>query len=113
MRAIARATGKSWNDVLKGLVEISLKTGYSPTSPDCYGRYLESFGWKKRKQPLKDDRKRLTAKEFCVKFKGKCVAHIGSGHITCIEDHHVLDTWDCTDWCVGIYWSLEDYYEEG
>ena len=70
----------------------------------CYGKYLEGLGWSKQKQPRKPDGKKYTGSEFVGFFKGTAVANIGGGHVTCIKDGKVWDTWDCTDGCIGNYW---------
>lgn len=110
-RAIATSTGKTWDEVLDGLVEIAHKYKYSVGCPECYGRYLESLGYSKMKQPRKPDNTKYTGHDFdeYLSDQGRLfgydiVAHIGGHHIVAIVDGTVYDTWDSTDGSIGNYW---------
>lgn len=117
IRAIARATGKTWDEVLDGLYATSKRTKYSIASKECYGRYLEGLGWVKHKQPRKSDGTKYTGTEFCRQLKrydcelegdfpiDRIVAHIGGHHIVAIVEGQVNDIWDCTDGCIGNFWT--------
>ena len=118
IRAISKATGMSWDETLDGLVESSHKHKYCIASPEGFGRYLESLGWEKQKQPREYDNTKLTGEAFCWyltrkykdrKDKPSVVANIGGHHTTCFvysDDirYKCLDTWDCTYKCVGNFW---------
>lgn len=88
----------------KGILEFWLKTGYDMSDVKCFGKYLESKGWQKQKQPRKADNTKFTGKEFVKHFKGVCVANIGGNHTVCIKCGKVLDIWDSTGGCIGNYW---------
>lgn len=123
VRAIATATGKPWEEVLQGLTEFALKYKLMPNDDKCYGRYLESLGWRKEKQPRKDDNTKYTGSEFCelldsedceyiLNYKSSIntvIAKIGGHHIVCIKlhdgEHKIYDTWDSTYGCIGNYWT--------
>lgn len=97
---------------------MQLKTGYDISDVKCHGKYLESKGWIKQKQPRKSDNKKYTGDEFCSKLNhdilaaGKSViANIGGHHIVCIKETEglhgsfkVFDIWDSTGGCIGNYW---------
>lgn len=104
IRAICTALDKPYEEVYRELLELCLKNGYSIASKENYSKYLESFGWKKQKQPKKSNNTKYTGKEFHKVFKGTCVAHLGGNHIVCIKNGKVYDTWDSTDGCIGNYW---------
>lgn len=105
VRAIATATQMPYNDVLKGLYEVALKTGYHIDDKKCYERYLKQLGWIKRKQPKKYDGTKYTGKQFCREnIFGRVIAHIGGHHIVAIVEGQVYDIWDSTDGCIGNYW---------
>ena len=74
-RAIARATGKSWEEVVREMAEMSIKTGYAVNDKKGIEKYMESIGWIKMPQPRKVD---------------------GTKYIN--------DIWDCTKKCIGNYW---------
>ena len=123
LRAISTATGKTWDEVLKELTVFALKYKLMPNDDKCYGRYLESLGWRKEKQPRKEDNTKYTGAEFCELLDSdKCeyaldfysstdtiIAHIGGHHIVCIKkhdyEHKVFDTWNSTRGCIGSYWT--------
>lgn len=104
IRAICTALDQDYNTTAKELLEFCLKTGYDISDVKCFGKYLESKGWGKQKQPRKPDNTKYTGKEFVKIFKGICVANIGGNHTVCIKNGKVMDIWDSTDGCIGNYW---------
>lgn len=123
IRAIAGATGKSWDEVLTDLTKLAIKYKVMPNDKACYGRYLESLGWTKRTQPRKGDNTKYTGSEWCEKLtsyhkKGydnvpkNIIAHIGCHHIVCIKmteqgEFKVHDIWNSSRDCIGVYWTKE------
>lgn len=104
-RAIASATGKSWEDVVMEMAQFSIKTGYSINDKKGIEKYLDSIGWIKLKQPKKLDNTKYTGKEYIREFNPDCIiCTMGSHHLTCIIDGKVNDIWDCSDGCVGNIW---------
>lgn len=121
IRAIALATGVTYNQVTRDLARMQCETGYDMSEPRTYGKYLERMGWVKHNQPRKDDGTKYTGADFCVwlsvnkrKDYGNIVANIGGHHVaaivpTCAGDgindrFKVCDTWDSTGGCIGNYW---------
>ena len=116
-RAISRATGIEYQDVVRGLADEQIATGYDASDPKCFGRYLERLGWHKHKQPRKPDGTKYTGKEFCQEIMRydcsipgdfriwEIVANIGGNHTVAIIHGQVNDTWDSTDGCVGNFWA--------
>ncbi len=116
LRAIATATGKTWDEVLDELVVFAHKYKEMPSDPKCYGKYLESLGFTKMQQPRKSYNTKYTGAEFCnlcskvYKNGEKIVAHIGGGHIVAIVPTHendsykVIDIWNSTGGSIGNYW---------
>ena len=107
-RAIARATGKSWEEVIREMAEMSIKTGWAINDKKGIEAYLKSIGWIKHPQPRKSDGRKYTGAEFCRKNKGiNIICNIGGHHVTCIIDGKVNDIWDCTEKTIGNYWTKE------
>ena len=120
LRAIATATGLSWDDVLDGLVSYAHIYKEMPNDPKCYGKYLEAQGFVKMKQPRKDDNTKYTGSEFCtycsVNYTNgeHIVAHIGGHHTVAIvptyegdginDRYKVVDIWNSTGKTIGNYW---------
>ena len=107
IRAIAAATGHSWERVLKDLTTCMLKDGHMLNTPELYGKYLKEHGWVKQKQPVKPNGSKFRIKEFLRKFKGCAVMHAGCGHVTYVEEGSVYDIWDTSDEIVGNYWTYK------
>lgn len=106
-RSIAQATGMSWEEVVRSMCEYACKTGYAPQDKKCYARWLKDQGWVMHRQPKKADGSKVTGREFTRVFKGTCIAHIGSHHITCIKDGKINDIWDCSGGRIGNWWTKE------
>lgn len=119
-RAITKATGKDYNDVVMDLARIHVETGYDGETKEGYSRLLEEYGWVKNPQPKKPSGKKYTGEEFCKllnkekKDSSPIIAHIGGNHIVAIvptdmndpqENWKVFDIWDSTDGCIGNYWT--------
>lgn len=107
VRAICTALAQDYNTTARELLEFWLKTGYEMADVKCFGKYLESKGWKKQKQPRRPDNTKYTGKEFVKIFKGICVANIGGNHTVCIKNGKILDIWDSTNGCIGNYWTKQ------
>lgn len=103
-RAIARATGKSWKEVVMEMAEMSIKTGYAVNDKKGIEAYMKSIGWIKMSQPRKSDNTKYTGAEFCKIIEQNAVCMIGGHHVTCIIDGKINDIWDCTKKCIGNYW---------
>ena len=107
IRAIAAATGDSWEYVVKQLTEYMIATGEVYNTPKLYGKYLKDVGWIKQKQPINNDGTKMKLKDFAKTFNGRAIAHAGKGHITYIANGHLWDIWNCEDEIIGNYWVPE------
>ena len=112
IRAISLATGNTYNEIVRKLVEIYVKTGYHITDRKCYFKLLDQEGFKKCKQPKTSENKKLTGSEFCSSLacnnnKNIIVAHIGSHHVVCIKDNKLYDIFNCEHDYIGVYWIKE------
>ena len=105
VRAIATATGQTWDETLMGLAKCAIKHKYMIHCPELYGKYLEELGWHKNKQPRKKDNKRYRVYEFVETFKGTAVANIGQQHVACIKDGQIWDIWNSSGEVIGNYWT--------
>ena len=104
IRAISSSTGDSWEETMLALAKWSIKTGYMLNTPECYGKYLESLGYEKQKQPSHKDGEKVRFKEFVQKYNGHAICHCGRGHITYVADNSTWDIWNVSDEVVGSYW---------
>lgn len=105
VRAIATATGETWETVYRELCDEGMKMRRMPNETKVYEAYLKKNGWRKMKQPRKSDNTRYTGCEFIDAYNlNNAIMHIGSHHVSCIVDGRVNDIWDCSEGCVGNYW---------
>lgn len=102
VRAIAIATGKTWDEVHCELCRLSGKLCSMPSVNWVWGYYLEKLGYRKRMaEPM------TTVREFGRKHpEGTYVAATGS-HAVCIRDGDHYDTWDSGDEVICCYWEKE------
>lgn len=104
VRAIMKATGKTWQEVFDGLCEISRQDFKMPNSKDVFAKYLSSLGFIKMPMP-KDLGRRIKLSIFAMTVgKDKtCVVSVVS-HLVAVSNGNIYDTWDCSSKCVGNYW---------
>lgn len=106
IRAIAKATKLSWEEVVRRLAEIGIETGYCPFVKESYGLLLERCGFKKKPQPRHLDNTKYTLREFVKEHpRGRYVVNMPH-HVTVVVNGKNYDIWDCTKSCrkIGNYW---------
>ena len=69
VRAICTALRQSWEQTIREMTKLGIKHGYVLNDQSLFPKYLESKGWKKMKQPRKDDGTKYTGKEFCEEVR--------------------------------------------
>lgn len=107
-RAIATALNKPWEDVVMEMAEMSCRTGYAINDKKGIECYLKEKEWIKHPQPKKADNTKYTGKDFCLCIAAKnqrYIANIGGHHIVAISDGKIMDIWDCSNKCIGNYWT--------
>ena len=108
VRAIAGATGLSWQTVYYNLCSIGEKKCRMPNDKKTYEQYLKDKGWIKQKMPVWYDafgnRNRYTVKELIDEYPN-CIMIISmASHLTYAENGTLVDTWNCGSKSVGNYW---------
>lgn len=112
IRALSAATGATWEATLTALTTLGISMAMVPTERKVIVEYLRKDGWIKHPQPRTESGKKLTGAAFVAQLVAKAkydpvIASIGAHHITCISGGRILDTWDCSDRCIGNYWTKE------
>ena len=109
VRAITTVLNQPYEQTIRELAEITLKTGYMLNGNKGIDRYMQSKGWIKCKQPRKEDGTKYTGKEFCrtlmhpiyseelrltdVDFEvNRILANIGGQHTIAIMGGQIYDT---------------------
>ncbi len=121
IRAITTVLNQPYEQTLREMIEITLKTGYMLNENKGMEAYMKSKGWIKCKQPRKDDGTKYTGREFCrtlthpiysgdLDFANggfeitRILANIGGHHTVAIVDGQIWDTWNSADGSIGIVW---------
>lgn len=105
IRAISLALDKRYKEVLMEMAEMSFKTGYSIGSTQLEQKYLESYGWERRKQPKTWDGHKIRGTQWLTTAGNETmVVSIGTCHLSCIKEGKFWDIWDCSDGCIGVYY---------
>lgn len=98
IRAISLATGKTWDETYLELAEFSRKQGITLSEVSFINDYLGER-YERFCPPFQTE----TVKDFLeLGLSGTWLVTM-SGHITCIIDGIIYDTFDCSDryiWCI-------------
>ena len=107
VRAIAKGTGKQWDEVFNELSRVGLELKDMANAKSVYNKYLQELGYPMEKQPRKSNNTKYTAAEFAKKFtKGTYIISL-SNHLSLVLDGKIYDTWNCSDKSVGNYWEVK------
>lgn len=101
VRAITTATGMSYEEVARGLLESSLKSGFAFNDKRNYRKFLAGLGFVKKNQKKKEDGSWLSVEELGKEIVNGLI-HT-RGHLTCVLNGNVVDTFDCTKSKAGMY----------
>lgn len=100
IRAIARVTGLSWEEVFISVCLRGLALSDMPSSNYVWGTYLEDIGYTRHMVPTY-----MTVKEFAERHpQGRYVLCI-SGHVVACVDGDYYDSWDSGDEIPLYYWK--------
>ena len=120
-RAISNAMQLPYEQVAREMTEMQINTGWDTGEGRLIDKYIQSKGWKKHSQPKQydcdtDTMKKFTGKQFVnylksfntstkVKMFDRVIMNIGSEHLSCVIDGKIEDIWNCSNNCVGIWWT--------
>jgi hypothetical protein len=105
VRAIVRASGKSWLETYNRLCQLGMLEHAMPNEKRVYEKHLEQIGFKKNKMPRFPDNTRFTVAEFAYSNpKGVFIISVAK-HLTCVVDGVLYDTWNCGGKSVGNFYS--------
>lgn len=107
VRAIAKATGQSWDEVYTGLCVQGLAMGDMPSANSVWGAYLRQRGFTRYVIPntCPDC---YTVAEFATDHPRGVYVLALSGHVVCVVDGQYHDTWDSGNEIPLFYWEKED-----
>lgn len=108
IRAVALATGESWESTIRQLTELGIKRGYVCNDSRLYPEYLKLKGFVEMKEPRDCCNRKMTIKDFLIMHEGEpfrtMVVNAGSHHVICIKDNKVRDIWNSSRQTMHKYW---------
>lgn len=108
IRAIAKATGQSWETTIREMTDLGIKMGFVLNDDHVFAKYLESKGFRKMNEPRDVCNRKLSVKDWLIQHEGckikPIVVVVGSHHVTCIIDNKVHDIWNCSNNTMHRYW---------
>lgn len=104
VRAVSKATGQSWGDAYIALCVAGYQIGDMPSANDVWGAYLRSRGFRRRIPP-ETCPDCYTVAEFAAEHpRGTFVVAL-PGHVVCVENGDIYDSWDSSGEAVLYYWE--------
>ena len=93
-RAISNAMQIPYAQVAREMTEMQIETGWDTGESRLINKYITSKGWL----------------GSMTKFKNggvfnRVIMNIGSEHLSCVINGKVEDIWNCSNNCVGVWWS--------
>ena len=107
VRAITKALDIDWEKAFMLLMASAYQMGDMPSSDAVWGAVLRQHGFYREVVPntCPDC---YTARDFCIDHpKGVFVLAFG-GHVACVRDGDLYDTWDSTNLYPQFYWYRKD-----
>ena len=101
VRALSIGLKKPYTEIFNSLCDLAKETGFFPNDDDTYGPYLKQNGWIKNK-PQRVNGHLKSLENF--NSKGITAIVIVRGHLVCVSDGKIYDSWDCKFYCAHSYW---------
>ena len=122
IRSISIALSQDYMETYNDLFDLAKSIGYLPNDTKVYKKYLKSKGWVQNKCKYKpNSKRRYTLNEWAMlssrsmpeeRMPLRCLIST-SGHLTAVVDGILRDSWDCSDWCAGVYYTpTEEWYKQ-
>ena len=108
VRAIAAATGQSWEKTYTDLALHGFVLHDMPSANRVWGAYLRQLGFRRAILP-EDALDGYTVAEFAHDHPYGTYILALSGHVVCVVDGDYLDTWDSGGEIPIYYWSREGW----
>lgn len=104
VRAIAHASGQTWETTFKGLSICALSMCDMPSANAVWGAYLKTLGFRRRMIPdtYQDN---YTVSDFCDDHPYGQFLLALDGHVLSVKDGDYYDTWDSGTETPLYYWE--------
>lgn len=103
VRSICAATGKTWQDVYKLLVNTGLSEYVMPNDMVAYIKVIKDLGFKSIKKCKKGELKVRDIMYMSKKDRRIYLCKV-KNHVVCCKNGDILDTWDSSDCLLSQYW---------
>lgn len=107
VRAICKALNQEWERTFLGLCIEGFLCHAMPSENVVWGSYLQHHGFK-RHIVAKECEVCYTVEDFCREYPtGTYIVGL-DGHVVCVVDGNVYDTWDSTQEVPIYYWHKKE-----
>lgn len=103
VRAIAKATGQSWDDTYTALCLQGYQDKDLLSSNSVWGRYLQSIGFQRRIAP-----DACTVEQFCADHPSGTYVLALQSHVVAAISGCYIDSWDSGQEPLIYYWERHD-----
>ena len=100
VRALSKALKQTWETTFVGLCLEGFMLNDMPSANSVWGSYLKRYGYQRKLAP--DD---VTVSEFADLFPDGTYILALSGHVVCIQDNTIYDSWNSGNEIVLYYWQ--------
>ena len=107
VRAVAAATGRSWEQTYIALALTGYALGDMPSANRTWGAYLQKQGYKRRMVEA-DCTTCYTVADFAREYPRGVYVLGCSGHVLTVIDGAWWDSWDSGAECPIYYWYKEE-----
>lgn len=104
VRAISKALNMSWQDVYTGLCDVGLEMCDMPSANVVWGAYLREHGFDRYVIP-NDCPDCYTVADFCTDNPYGTFILALSGHVVCVIDGTLYDSWDSRNEIPIYFWK--------
>ena len=104
VRAMSKALGTNWERAYTALCLQGFMMNDMPSSNAVWGAYLRENGFTRRIIP-DDCPDCYTVREFALEHPDGTYILALSGHVVCVQDGTLYDSWDSSNEVVLYYWS--------
>lgn len=105
VRAISKALGQDWEQTYAGLALEGFIQGDMPSANYVWGAYLRRKGYTRELVP---DRDGYTVADFADEHPHGTYILALSGHVVCVQDCTLYDTWDSSGEIPLYCWRKDD-----
>lgn len=107
IRAVSKATNQSWDETYSGICLQGYIMGDMPSANHVWGAYLKRKGFKRYMIP--DNLPEVyTVADFTENHKTGTYILALSGHVVCVKDGVIYDSWDSGAEIPLYYWVKEE-----